>query len=125
MSEVETKRQHARESLQAADILIDAGLYRDSVSRSYYAMFSAAQALLIAHNLTPRTHKGTHVLLDKHFVKTGRLPTRVSRTLRQAFDARQLADYSDESPSQSHAEELFVAAEDFVAQVAHHLTMEQ
>lgn len=36
----------AEEKLQSAKILLDAGLYKDSIGRSYYAIFSALRAVL-------------------------------------------------------------------------------
>lgn len=36
----------ARENLTSAKLLLEAGLYKDSVGRSYYAIFSAIRAIL-------------------------------------------------------------------------------
>ena len=36
----------AQEKLHSAKILLDAGEYKDSIGRSYYAMFSAVRAIL-------------------------------------------------------------------------------
>ena len=36
----------AREKLTSAKLFLEAGLYKDSVGRSYYAIFSAIRAIL-------------------------------------------------------------------------------
>ena len=36
----------AKEKLISAKVLLDAGLYKDSVGRSYYAIFTAIRAVL-------------------------------------------------------------------------------
>lgn len=45
-SDIENKLNRARSSLEAAKMLDEAGLLDDSASRSYYAAFHAASALL-------------------------------------------------------------------------------
>ena len=46
MSGKKPKWDQAQEALQASRVLLEEGLYRDCISRAYYAMFDAAQALL-------------------------------------------------------------------------------
>lgn len=36
----------AKEKLKSAKILLEAGQYKDSIGRSYYALFSAVRAVL-------------------------------------------------------------------------------
>ncbi|MCD8105543.1 MAG: HEPN domain-containing protein [Lachnospiraceae bacterium] len=38
--------ESAEEHLKASKLLVDAGLLKDSIGRSYYAMFAATRALL-------------------------------------------------------------------------------
>lgn len=45
MSETDPRWTQAEDALYASRVLLDEGLYRDCVSRAYYAMFNAAQAL--------------------------------------------------------------------------------
>lgn len=37
---------NAKEKLESAKLLLDAGKYRDSIGRSYYAIFTAVRAVL-------------------------------------------------------------------------------
>lgn len=38
--------ENAKEKLEAAKLLLEAGKYRDSIGRSYYAIFTAVRAVL-------------------------------------------------------------------------------
>ena len=44
------------DALRAAEALLALALYNDSVSRSYYAAFHYARALLLVEGLEPKTH---------------------------------------------------------------------
>ena len=43
---VKYRLQTANEKLISAKLLLDAGQYKDSIGRSYYAIFSAVRAVL-------------------------------------------------------------------------------
>ena len=119
MREMTRLVQKARATLEAAQVLFDTGYFEDCISRAYYAMFHAAQAALLNEGITPKTHSGTHSLFDEHFVKRDRLPRSVARTLRQAYDARQLADYGLEtSLSRETAKQVLEDAAVFLEHVA-------
>jgi len=77
--------------------------------------------LLHADGYDPETHKGTLVLLDKHYVKDGRMAAQITQTLRQAFDLRQLADYSENPVSPSEAVEMVETAEAFLERIQEHM----
>lgn len=93
MSDSSAFLQRASETLNAARTLYDAGFYRESVSRAYYAMFYAVEAALRHSGHTAKTHRGTHILFSEHFVKTGLLPEKIGSDLRRSFENRQAADY--------------------------------
>ena len=67
---VSYRLESAREKLSAAEDLFENGHYRDSVSRSYYAIFTAARALLVTKGLDSSKHSGVIALFNQHFVKT-------------------------------------------------------
>lgn len=48
----------AAKALRAADLLLDAGLVLDAISRLYYAVFHAARAALLVHGKHTKTHTG-------------------------------------------------------------------
>jgi uncharacterized protein (UPF0332 family) len=98
------------------------GDYDSCASRCYYAMFSIAQAALLAKGLRASSHKGTISLFGEHFVKTGVFEGHLGRTLNYAYDMRIVADYGVSRPvAQEEAEDLLNAAQDFVGKVKSHL----
>ena len=46
------------EELETAALLLESNRYRTSISRAYYSMYYATQALLISENINTGTHKG-------------------------------------------------------------------
>lgn len=62
-----------KSNLISAKALFEIGQYRDSVTMSYYAMYSAGLALLLKKDISPRTHSGAMRQLGKEYVKTGLL----------------------------------------------------
>ena len=48
----------AKEKLNSAKVLLEAGLYKDSVGRSYYAIFSAIRAVLAVRQVDFSKHAG-------------------------------------------------------------------
>lgn len=86
----------AKRYLKTAELLIDEGDYASSVSRSYYAMFYVARALLERSGSEPGTHSGLRNQFGLHFVKEGPLPEQFAQMLNDAEEMRTMADYSDE-----------------------------
>lgn len=66
----------AKERLHASEILLKDGSYKDSIGRSYYAMFTPA-------------------CFQKEFVKTGKFDKKYSKYISQAFQIRNNTDYAD------------------------------
>jgi hypothetical protein len=115
-------RQHLK---SAADLLVHDDL-GDSISRSYYAIFQAARALLAAAELDSRKHSGVIALFNRHFVKSGRVEKRFGVILKDAQRSREMADYSDIAEfTREEAEAQLRDAETFVEQVATLLAVPQ
>jgi len=76
--------ENAREKLDAAKDLLDNKHYKDSVSRSYYAIFTAARALLATKKLDSAKHSGVISLFNQHFVKNGLICKEASKWLERA-----------------------------------------
>jgi len=83
----------AREAVEAAEILLEAGKNDFAAGRAYYAMFYVAEALLFEKGLEFRKHGGVHAEFGEHFVKAGELDAKFHRYLLEAFEARLEADY--------------------------------
>lgn len=87
--------EDAKEKLSSARILLENNRFKDSVSRSYYAMFSAARALLATKGLDSAKHSGVIALFNQHFVKTVLVDKTMGRILENAKDIRENSDYGD------------------------------
>ncbi len=71
MKEVESLIRRAEKSIGSAEFLIEKVDFESAISRSYYAMFYATEALLLTENLKFSSHKSVISLFGEHFVKTG------------------------------------------------------
>ena len=112
---VEYRLEQAEESLKAAELLLRAGMLRQSVSRAYYAMFYAVLALLAVRKRESSKHSGVISLFDKDYVKSGIFPKEFSKWLHHAFNLRQRSDYTAHYiPSAEEAENLLVQARSFI-----------
>ena len=85
----------AREKLTSAKLLLEAGLYKDSVGRSYYAIFSAIRAILAVRQVDFSKHAGVIAYFQKEFIKTGIFDKKYSKYLQQAFQIRNSGDYDE------------------------------
>jgi uncharacterized protein (UPF0332 family) len=120
----EYRLKDSKEKLKAAEVLLKQRLYKDSISRSYYAMFSAARALLATKKLDSRKHSGVISLFNQHFVKTGLIARDCGRMLLAAREARERGDYEDFlEVNEVEATSQFAEATRFIAEVESALTM--
>lgn len=85
----------AEEKLQSAKILLDAGLYKDSIGRSYYAIFSALRAVLAKDKIDFSKHAGVISYFQKEYLKTGIFDKKYSKYISIAFQIRNNCDYDD------------------------------
>lgn len=85
----------AKDKLRSAKILLDAESYKDSISRSYYAMFTAVRAILAVDEVDFKKHAGVISYFQREYVKTGKFDKRYSKYLSNAFRIRNDTDYAD------------------------------
>jgi uncharacterized protein (UPF0332 family) len=85
--------EKASECLVDAAVLLDKNRNTASVSRSYYAMFHAAQAALLSEEIEAYTHSGVNVQFQKTFVKTGKFPVLSGKSFSKILDQRLKSDY--------------------------------
>lgn len=62
---------HAREALDTAVLVCDAGDYRTAANRSYYAIYHAVRALATMDHVEMRKHSGYISEFRKRYTKTG------------------------------------------------------
>lgn len=94
---IEALLTRADESLTAAKTLLEKCLLADSISRSYYAMFHAAQAILLTRGLEAKSHSGTHSIFGKEIVEKGMVPKDFGRIINKTHALRQKSDYDARS----------------------------
>ena len=85
----------ATESLSAARVLVEAGHPDFAASRSYYAAFYAACALLLSENREFGRHSGVLAAVHREYVRTGRLAEEHGRSFSWLFELRGIADYGE------------------------------
>ena len=87
----------AKDSIEAADILLTNGKADIAAGRAYYAMFYIAEALLNEKDLRFTKHGGVHAAFGEHFAKTKELDPKYHRWLIDSFDKRLVGDYGVEA----------------------------
>ncbi len=92
-SEIQLYLDHAHRDLQAAQSNLDQDFYGVAVTRSYYAMFYAASAILASKGISHSRHSGVHSAFGEHFVRVGLIEVEYSKMLGHAFDSRLDSDY--------------------------------
>ena len=80
--------------LDSAEILHRAGKYADAVSRGYYATFHYARGLLLTLGIEAKTHSGLTQLLQREFVRNGKLSAKSGATMAKLLALRHDADYN-------------------------------
>lgn len=118
MKEVDSLIARADKYIRSAALLLDNDDCESSVSRTYYAMFYCAQAVLLTREMSFSSHKGVISAFGERFVKTGVFPKDMGRELNRAFEKRQICDYEYRFVvSQEDARQMLDAGRDFVKAV--------
>jgi len=89
------RMEKAREILMESKDTLNQNHYGLSINRSYYAMFTAARALLALKGLDSSKHSGVIALFNQHIVKVDLFSREFSRYLPKAKRIREDADYGD------------------------------
>ena len=109
----EHRMSAAKERLESAKLLMDNKSYKDSIGRSYYAMFTAVRALLALDGLDFSKHAGVIAHFQRNYIKAGIFDKKYSKYLSQGFQSRNNTDYSDfYMVSQLDANEQYDRAEE-------------
>ena len=112
------RMEYSKDRLGSSEILFDNSKYKDSVSRSYYAMFSAAKALLATKGLDSAKHSGVISLFNQHFVRTIIVKKEMGRLLSEAQGVREKSDYADfVIISREEAQKQIQSARDFIQEI--------
>jgi Uncharacterized conserved protein related to C-terminal domain of eukaryotic chaperone, SACSIN len=87
--------ERARETLEDARVLANAGRWNPCMNRLYYACFYAVSALLIQNGLSSSKHTGVRSLFNRHYVKIGKVSKEMAQIYNDLFEQRQKSDYMD------------------------------
>jgi len=105
----------AKRSLKAAQKLYEDGEYDFSTSRAYYTMFYMAEAVLLTKDLSFSKHSGVISAFGQHFVKSEIFDKKYQKMLSEAFEIRNIGDYSfSRKISKEEFERIFKNAEEFL-----------
>jgi uncharacterized protein (UPF0332 family) len=123
--EIRLYMEHAQEMLDVAALNLSEGYPDSAVNRAYYAIFYAANALLVTEGLSRSKHSGVVALFRERFVKTGLIESEYSRIYGRVMDDRHASDYEIEVPIEPQVAERDLAeARLFVERIEGHLRQE-
>jgi uncharacterized protein (UPF0332 family) len=91
----ELRVERAKEMLDDAKKAYEAGMYKTSINRSYYAVLHATRSLLILKGIDPVTHDGAIKLMSLEFVKPGIIQKEMLKILKRLLSLRTDVDYGD------------------------------
>lgn len=91
----QARMEHAQECLEAAESLLDSGIYKSAANRSYYAVFHAMRAVLALDGIDKRKHSGIISEFRRLYIKTGIFDEEMSQIISELFDVRSDSDYDD------------------------------
>lgn len=105
--EVMALLKKARQNADAATLLRAKEYWDFSASRAYYAMFYAAEALLLEKGMSFSSHSAVIAAFGKEFAKSGALDPKLHRFLIDGQDLRNAGDYDVGTPvAGAQADEL-------------------
>lgn len=121
-SEQQAFIEKAKQTLDAAKMLLANNFNDSAASRAYYCMFYLAEAVLLTKNLTFSSHSAVISRFGQEFSKTQLLPSVFHRFLIDAQDLRNIGDYGGlnavtaEQASQQiqNAEQMLIEIEQFL-----------
>jgi uncharacterized protein (UPF0332 family) len=87
--------ERARQTLEEAKLMLEAGHANACVNRLYYACFYAVSALLLTRNISSSKHSYVRSLLHRDYVKSGQVSKEMGDHFDLLFDNRQRGDYED------------------------------
>ena len=113
---LEQELKLAEEMLVDAKILFAQDRTRSAVNRAYYAIFHAANALLLKHNIKTKKHAGAISMFGSEIVKPGLVDKKFWKYFNRAYNLRQTSDYdsSESIVMEEESEETVKNAEEFV-----------
>lgn len=111
--------QKAQTYLRSSAVLLELEDFDSCASRAYFAMFYAAQALVMEEQGKVGAGRGIRSAFNQLFVDTGRLPRRAGDAFDRIAEYQEVGDYAHHfAISESQAEWALQEAEAFVNSIA-------
>lgn len=85
----------ALEDLRTSKMLFDAGAWKASLNRSYYAIFHALRSVTALDRFDAKKHSSVISYFNRQYVKSGIFDVNTSSLIDTAFRMRGNADYQD------------------------------
>ncbi len=121
----EYRLKNSKSRLEASKMLLEQGFYKDSINRSYYAIFDAMRAVLAEEGVDYKKHAGVIAHFQKEYIKTRKFDVKYSAYIQKAFQIRNDCDYNDfYIVSQEEAGEQYNNAMDFYLAVCEYSSTE-
>lgn len=119
---VKYRLENAEEKLTVSKLLLENGHYKDSINRSYYALFSSVRALLANDGVDFSKHTGVISYFNRQYMKPPIFDRKYKNYLIDAFNDRNDSDYSDfyivtreqAEEQYQHAVELHTVIKDYL-----------
>ena len=89
--------QQAHRMLRVASLNLAEGFLASAINRAYYAIFYAANALLVTQGLTRGKHSGVIAAFRRQFVKAGHIEIEYGEIYGRVMDDRHISDYDIEA----------------------------
>lgn len=116
------KLERAKDDLDAAVLLLQAGKYKAANNRAYYACFHAVDAVLALEPVAFKKHKDTLAYFNKNYIHTETFPKDIGRKISRLEIIRHKSDYDDfYIASREEAEEQVAIAGEMIILVEKYL----
>lgn len=112
----------AGENLTSAKLLLDAGLYKESVEKSYNAICSAIEELLTIRQVAFSKHLSVIPYFEKEFIKTEIFDKKYKKYLQQILQIRNVCCFDDSFiVSKQDAEEQYERAVEILEVISEYI----
>lgn len=114
--------ERAKEMIDASEENLEAGQFRTSLNRSYYAVFHAMRAVNATDHFDSSKHSGVIAHFNKEYLKEGKLDKDLSKIVKDSSYLREKSDYDDfYMASRADAEKQLENAKIFVSAIGEYL----
>lgn len=120
------RMERSRESIQAAEIMLEKGMLTFAMNRIYYSMFYAVQAVLGLHGVSFSKHGLVKEYFNRELIKTGIFNVDLGKLYNKAFEYRQKFDYVDFAvPDRDMVTEYVEKARGFHSKIQEYIRTQQ